>query len=70
MGGYANTVWESHTFSQKGPACPGRSGRETLREEGLSSGDKACCSGWEGLPGSGVFILMTGAEISPRLIVI
>ena len=21
-----------------------------MREEGLSSGDKACCSGWEGLP--------------------
>lgn len=38
-------------------------GGESPEEKGLNSGNKACCSGWEGPPLHGVFILMTAAEI-------
>lgn len=43
-------------------------GGETSKEKGLNSGNKACCSGWEGppLPGS-VFILMTETHSSAGL---
>lgn len=43
-------------------------GGETSKEKGLNSGNKACCSGWEGPPLPGrVFILMTVAHISVGL---
>lgn len=43
-------------------------GGEPSKEKGLNSGNKACCSGWEGPPlPSRVFILMTVAHISVGL---
>lgn len=43
-------------------------GGETSKEKGLNSGNKACCSGWEGPPlPSSVFILMTEAHSSAGL---
>lgn len=42
-------------------------GGETPKEKGLNSGDKACCSGWEGPPLRLAFILMTVAEIAAGL---